>query len=40
LVRGEPDVIKIRLGRKKLHTTYSVPESVARRINTKLLNSR
>jgi hypothetical protein len=39
LVCGEPGVIKIRLGKKKTHTCYSVPESVARRIHTKLLNS-
>jgi hypothetical protein len=38
LVCYEPGVIKIRLGRKKAHTSYSVPESVARRIHTKLLN--
>jgi hypothetical protein len=36
----ERDVIKIRLGRKKAHTIYSVPESVAVRIHTRLLNSR
>lgn len=35
----EPGVIKIRLGRKKAHTTYSIPESVARRVHTRLLNS-
>jgi hypothetical protein len=38
LVKDEPGVIKIRLGRKKAHTCYSVPESVARRIHTRLLN--
>jgi hypothetical protein len=38
IVKNEPGVIKIRLGRKKAHTTYSVPESVAQRIHTKLLN--
>jgi hypothetical protein len=32
LVRNEKGVIKVRLGRKKAHTTYSVPESVAMRI--------
>jgi hypothetical protein len=32
-------VIKVRLGRKQAHTTYSVPESVAIRIHTRLLNS-
>ena len=38
IVMDEPGVIKIRQGRKKAHTTYSVPESVARRIHTRLLN--
>ena len=40
LVKDEPGVIRIRLGRKKAHTNYSVPESVAVRIHTRLLNSR
>jgi hypothetical protein len=40
LVKDEQGVIKIRLGRKKAHTIYSVPESVAMRIHTRLLNSR
>ena len=40
LVKDEPGVIRIRLGRKKAHTSYSVPESVAARIHTRLLNSR
>ncbi len=39
LVMQEPDVVRIRLGRKKAHTSYSVPESVARRIHTRLLNA-
>ena len=39
LVKDDPDVIKIRMGRKKAHTTYSIPESVARRIHTRLLNA-
>ena len=39
LVKEEPGVVKIRLGRKKANTTYSVPESVARRIHTRLLNA-
>lgn len=39
LVMNEPGVIKIRLGRKKAHTIYSVPESVARRIHTRLLHA-
>lgn len=38
LVKDEPGVIKIRLGRKKAHTVYSVPESVAQRIHTRLVN--
>ena len=40
LVKDEPGVIKIRLGRKRAHTIYSIPESVAVRIHTRLLNSR
>jgi len=40
LVKDERGVIKIRLGRKKAHTIYSVPESVGVRIHTRLLNSR
>ena len=36
LVKDEPGVVKIRLGKKRSNTTYSVPESVARRIHTKL----
>lgn len=32
----EPGVVKIRLGRKKAHTTYTVPDSVARRIHSRL----
>jgi hypothetical protein len=38
LVQNDPGVVKIRLGRKKAHTVYSVPESAARRIHTRLLN--
>ncbi len=38
LVKDEPGVIKIRQGRKKAHTTYSIPESAARRIHTRLLH--
>jgi hypothetical protein len=38
LVKDDPGVIKIRLGRKKAHTVYSVPESAAQRIHTRLLN--
>lgn len=36
LVMEEPGVVRIRLGRNKKNTTYSVPESVARRIHTRL----
>ena len=39
LIKDERGVIRIRLGRKKAHTIYSVPESVAVRIHTRLLNS-
>jgi hypothetical protein len=38
LVRDEPGVIKVRMGRCKSMTRYSVPESVARRIHTRLFN--
>lgn len=38
LVQNEPGVLKVRLGRKKSHTRYSVPASVARRIHARLLN--
>jgi hypothetical protein len=40
LVKDEQGVIRIRLGRKKAHTVYSVPESVAVRIYTRLQNTR
>ena len=40
LVKDERGVIKIRLGRKKAHTIYSVPQSVAVRIHTRPLNNR
>jgi len=40
LVKDDPGVIKICMGRKKAHTFYSVPESAARRIHTRLLNPR
>jgi len=39
LVKDDPGVIKVRMGRRKTHTTYSVPESAARRIHTRLLNA-
>jgi hypothetical protein len=38
LVKDEPGVGKIRLGQKKTLTRYSVPESVARRVHTRLFN--
>jgi hypothetical protein len=38
IVKDDPGVMKIRMGRKKAHTVYSVPESVAQRIHTRLLN--
>lgn len=36
---NEPGVIKIRLGRRQSHTTYSVPASVAERIHRRLSNA-
>jgi len=39
LVKDDPGVIKVRMGRKKAHTVYSVPESVAQRTRTPLLNA-
>ena len=38
LIKDESGVVKVRMGRKKAMTRYSVPESVARRIHTRLLN--
>ena len=38
LVKDEPDVLKIRMGKRKTSTRYSIPESVARRVHTKLFN--
>lgn len=38
LVKDDPGVVKVRMGRKKAHTFYSVPESTASRIHTRLLN--
>ena len=40
LVKDEDGVLKLRLGPTKAHAIYSVPESVARRIHTRLQNSR
>ena len=39
LVKDEDGVIKL-LGRKKAQTVYCIPETVAKRIHTRLLNSR
>ena len=36
LVKDEPGVVRIKMGRKQANTTYSIPESVARRIHTRL----
>jgi hypothetical protein len=38
LVKDEPGVLKIRMGARRAITRYSVPESIARRIHTKLFN--
>jgi hypothetical protein len=38
LVKDEPGVLKLRMGPRKALTRYSVPESVARRVHTKLFN--
>jgi hypothetical protein len=38
LLQNEPGVVKVRLGEKKKNTTYYVPQSVAQRVHTKLLN--
>jgi hypothetical protein len=37
LVKDEPGVVQIRLGKKKSMARYSVPETVARRVHTRLL---
>jgi hypothetical protein len=39
LVKDDPGVIKIRMGRKKAHTIYSIPESAARRIHTRFVSN-
>lgn len=39
LLMNEPGVLKVRLGPKKSHTRYSVPESVAQRIHRRLTNA-
>jgi hypothetical protein len=38
LVKDEPGVLKVRLGHRKSLTRYSIPESVARRVHTKLFS--
>lgn len=40
LVKDEDGVIKVRLGLRKAQTVYSVPESVAVRIHTRLKHCR
>ncbi len=40
LVKDDPGVLKIQLGKKKKHTFYSVPKSAAERIHTRLLNTQ
>jgi hypothetical protein len=37
LIKAEPGVLKIRIGPKKAHTLYSIPESVARRIYSRFV---
>ena len=39
LVMNEPGVLKIKNGLKRAHIVYSVPESVAKRIHTRLMNA-
>jgi hypothetical protein len=38
LVKDDPEVVKVRNGRRKTMTRYSVPAPVARRIHTRMLN--
>jgi hypothetical protein len=38
LVKDEPGVLKLRMGCRRTLTRYSVPESVARRVHTKLFH--
>jgi hypothetical protein len=38
LLKDEPGVVRIRMGLRKAITRYSVPESVARRVHTKLFH--
>ncbi len=39
LVKSEPGVLRIQLGKKKSMCRYSIPESVARRIHTRLYSA-
>jgi len=39
LVKDEPGVLKIQIGRRKALTRYSIPESVARRVHTRLFHT-
>ena len=36
LIKDEAGVLRVQLGRKKTNCRYSVPESVARRVHTRL----
>jgi len=38
LFQNEPGVVKLRLGKKEKNATYSIPQSVAQRVHTRLLN--
>jgi hypothetical protein len=38
LLKDEPGVVKVRMGLRKVITRYSVPESVARRVHTRLFH--
>jgi hypothetical protein len=40
LVKDDPGVVKIRMGPKKVHTIYSIPESAAHRIHALLLRAQ
>jgi hypothetical protein len=37
LIKDEPGVVRIQLGRKRTMCRYSIPESVARRVHTRLI---
>lgn len=38
LVKDDPGVVKLKKGVKSVYTTYTVPESAAKRIHTRLLS--